>query len=102
MHYDQRKKKRDTFYVPNRSSKEGRELAKRMQELSIPGGPEIAKLIGMTVWGRDLSYQVPGISVLGSKKRVIVEVPDNVTIKDATRMSDVEFERLDKPKKKTK
>jgi len=95
QHYSRKIREHTCVWVPNRSTKEGRALATEMRQLKLPGAIDIAKIIGMSVMGPDLTMRLPGTCVLGPRKRVIVTVPDDVTVKGAKRISDVAFERLD-------
>lgn len=95
------KKHKDAeLYAPRLSTKAGVELHARMTKLHIPGGDDVAKIIGMKTFGAmggGIGWRTPGLHVFG--KRYIVTVPDDVTPKGCKRISDVEYERLSKKRK---
>lgn len=64
----------------------------------LVGPYQIAKLVGMPIFGKNLQYRTPGVRAYGDKsKRLILEVPDDVKIKPAIgkRITDVAAEWLE-------
>ena len=96
-----KKHKHTDLYAPRLSTKAGVELHKRMQELQIPDGNDVAEIIGMQTFGSmdgGVGFRRPGLNVIG--ERYILTVPSDVEPKGCKRISDVEYEQLTKRRKR--
>ena len=72
-----------------------RKLRKEMDspEYRLPGGSEITKILGIPYFFPDMMCRTPLVDIVGTK--VIVGVHDTVkSVKDGTRISDLEFEKM--------
>lgn len=90
-------KKSKQFWTPRQSTKAGRELRKRMDSIHVPGGSEIADVIGMDCFSTSDGFpavRMPGMYHFG--RRIVIVVHEDVKPKGCKRISDVEFERLRK------
>lgn len=98
-YYNIKTRSHEDWYVPNRSTKQGRELATELRKMSLPGGESFAKAAGGNIWDKSsgLRYSTPGVDVWGPRQRVFVTFDDSVkqpSGEGVKRISDVEFERL--------
>ncbi len=75
----------------------GKEIEKKLDALSDSGGGDIAKLIGMNCF-TGLSCRTPGVVMV--KGTAYISVPEDVTPKHCTRITDVAFEKVTGAKKK--
>ena len=92
--YNQRTKKREDWYSPLRSTKEGREIYDRMARLRLPGQMDVGEIIGL-----HFLEARPGIRMYDNHAPVVA-VPDDFkpkgkVKKDLTRIADIEVEMLD-------
>jgi hypothetical protein len=101
--YDRHTKQYVDWYVPNKRSKEGKELDKRISKMFIPGQSDVGSILKLK------DFSLPGVRRYGkgSRQRVIVEVPDNFKptkkdAKDYKRISDVDVEKLSKRRRPVK
>lgn len=86
-----KKLKNSEGWAPRLSTKVGKELKKKLDELIWDGLDELMKAIGMDPF-KDLNARSPGISKIGN--HWYLHVPDDVEPKGCERISDVEYERL--------
>lgn len=74
------------------------DLDKRMKELQSDCVGDIMDLIGMKMFDGSLTVRTPGVKVIG--KTAYLVVPSKTIPKGCTRISDVDFENLNRRKKK--
>ena len=99
-HYNRKERTHDDWYVPARTSKAGREAATAMSKLRLPGQSAVGSVLGMD-W-----YQLPGYRSYGKAPRQRIVVVSNESYQptkkvaaDLTRISDIEAEKLEHPRK---
>lgn len=103
--YSRSDRKHLDWYSPNRSTKVGKELSRKLDdEYRIPGHSQIAEVLKLKQFV-GLYWRMPGTYVWGPRKRVFATIPipfeggsyspRGQIAKDVKRISDIEFEKIE-------
>lgn len=100
-----KKSKHGNFFEPRHSTKGGKALAAEMKGFDPTGGAQIASIIGMKIMN-GCSFRSPGCGIVAG--RVILSLPPDVKPAGCFRISDLDYEAMQrkdaqqkKPRRKT-
>lgn len=96
-YWNKRTKNHEEWYSPNKRTRDGKELDRKLRGIEIPGQGDIAKIVGIDPFADFPNTRLPGVTVVkGKRERVLVSSSIEPSSSDCRRISDIAYERLAK------
>lgn len=103
--YDRRERKHQPYFVPKKTTKEGKELRARMDRIKLYGRGEVARLVcikGFIETPQGISLAGPGLDNVGKRLILICKDYYPEPNSDCKRICELEYEKLTKKPKRKK